>query len=211
MSKTTAHRVKNGECIVSIASRHGLPWRAVWDGPANAELRSLRDHPTVLARGDVVHVPARSLGRATGGTGQRHRFRRSAVPATLRLRLMRNEIVLAGEPWRLELPGRRVEGTTDDTGLLECPVPPDATEATLIVDGPEWVLELRLGGLSPVTEVDGVQARLHNLGFDPGDADGYLGPATVAALRDFQELRGLEVTGMPDDATRHALRDAHGC
>jgi TonB family protein len=49
------------------------------------------------------------------------------------------------------------------------------------------------------------QERLRSAGYNPGTADGVLGPQTVTALRQYQKAQGLPVTGLLDDATQHAL------
>ena len=56
------------------------------------------------------------------------------------------------------------------------------------------------GGL-PRERVRRAQERLAAAGFDPGPADGTVGPQTRAALRAFQEARGLDPTGEPDRPT----------
>ena len=50
-----------------------------------------------------------------------------------------------------------------------------------------------------------VQARLQAAGFAPGAADGQLGPHTRAALRQYQQRKGLPVTGVPNRQTWKAL------
>ncbi|HEX8555056.1 MAG TPA: L,D-transpeptidase family protein, partial [Sphingomonas sp.] len=50
-----------------------------------------------------------------------------------------------------------------------------------------------------------VQVILDKLGFGPGVLDGRGGQSLVAALKGFQESRGLSVTGKPDAATLRAL------
>ena len=57
----------------------------------------------------------------------------------------------------------------------------------------------------PRERVRQVQERLTAAGFDPGPADGIVGPRMHAALRAFQQARGLEPTGEPDDQTLTAL------
>jgi peptidoglycan hydrolase-like protein with peptidoglycan-binding domain len=56
------------------------------------------------------------------------------------------------------------------------------------------------GGL-PRERVRLAQERLAAAGFDPGPVDGAMGPRTRAALRAFQEARGLDPTGEPDGPT----------
>ncbi len=64
----------------------------------------------------------------------------------------------------------------------------------------------------PITERDvtawsvrAVQARLRELGFDPGPVDGIRGPKTDAAVRAFQVSRGLVVDGIVGPKTTAAL------
>lgn len=51
-----------------------------------------------------------------------------------------------------------------------------------------------------------VQERLQAAGFSPGSLDGRLGPQTRAALRQYQQHKGLQVTGALDARTLKALR-----
>ena len=57
-------------------------------------------------------------------------------------------------------------------------------------------------------EMAGMQRRLAELGYETGEADGILGPATRSALRQFQLDRGLIADGYPDEDTRVALEEA---
>ncbi len=49
-------------------------------------------------------------------------------------------------------------------------------------------------------EIVQLQGRLRALGFNPGPADGVIGPRTVTAAREFQAAHGLAVTGAIDSA-----------
>jgi peptidoglycan hydrolase-like protein with peptidoglycan-binding domain len=53
--------------------------------------------------------------------------------------------------------------------------------------------------------VQTVQAALKAAGYDPGPADGQMGPKTAAALKAFQAAKGLPVTGQIDGATSAVL------
>ncbi|MDI7259578.1 MAG: peptidoglycan-binding protein [Thermodesulfobacteriota bacterium] len=83
------YKVKQGDCISSIATRHGLFWEKVWNHPKNAKLKEKRKDPNILYPGDVVFVPDKDKKEESGGTEQKHRFRKKGTPAKLRLRLMR--------------------------------------------------------------------------------------------------------------------------
>jgi peptidoglycan hydrolase-like protein with peptidoglycan-binding domain len=55
------------------------------------------------------------------------------------------------------------------------------------------------------SQVDVIQRRLQINGFDPGKLDGSYGSQTVAAVKQFQRAKGLEVTGVVNEATWKAL------
>ena len=60
-------------------------------------------------------------------------------------------------------------------------------------------------------DVTKIQNALQNLNYDIGDsgADGIFGSATEAAVKAFQEVNNLKVTGIIDDATLDALNEAN--
>jgi hypothetical protein len=49
------------------------------------------------------------------------------------------------------------------------------------------------------------QRALNKMGFDAGSVDGVWGPVTAAAIRNFQQSRGIEVTGRLNDRTMEEL------
>ncbi len=62
------------------------------------------------------------------------------------------------------------------------------------------------GAEAPRTVVQQAQQRLRALGYDPGAADGAVGPKTIAALKKFQSDHGQPVSGALDQKTLEALR-----
>jgi N-acetylmuramoyl-L-alanine amidase len=204
------YRVKQGECISSIAQRHGFFWETIWNHPNNAELKQRRGDPNVLYPGDVLFIPEKEEKQESGATEQRHRFRLKGVPAMLRIRLMDNDEPRGDESYTLEIDGELLSGTTDDDGNIEQPIPPDASRGRLLVGEAQDEYLLDLGRIDPIGEISGVQARLNNLGFDCGEVDGVLGPRTKAALREFQANYGLTDSGTADQATRDKLLEVHG-
>jgi N-acetylmuramoyl-L-alanine amidase len=209
------HVVKQGEVLATIAARHGFSsWKTIYEHPQNARLRRMRPDPNQLFPGDEVFIPERTplaLQHQTGGT-LTVSITRPVRELTLRL-LDRHHRPLAGETWTLEAGGRVFAGVTDGDGLLTASLPATARTALLFADGQSR--ELRLGFLNPMREapdagISGAQARLANLGYHPGEADGVLGPRTRQALAAFQRDHGLEATGEPGRDTLDKLTEIHG-
>ncbi len=192
------HKVRQGECISSIAFVYGFFPDTIWNDPANAELKQKRKDPNVLFPGDTVYIPTRRLKEEPGGTGQKHRFRRKGVPAKFRLRLLLNDEPRMSEPYILDIDGILFSGTTDVNGWIESPILPNAKKGKLLLDNGREEYPLELGNLDPVGEITGVQVRLYHLGFYIGDIDGVMNPETADALRAFQKKQGLEETGQPE-------------
>jgi peptidoglycan hydrolase-like protein with peptidoglycan-binding domain len=65
--------------------------------------------------------------------------------------------------------------------------------------------ESRGAGKWSKDKVKAIQEALKSKGFDPGEADGVVGPKTGQALREFQKSQNLQVTGRIDDKTVSAL------
>ena len=59
-----------------------------------------------------------------------------------------------------------------------------------------------------LAEMQQFQEKLNQLGFDAGDADGILGPATRKGVRGFQETVGLIADGYPSKETVEAVMNA---
>jgi hypothetical protein len=104
-----------------------------------------------------------------------------------------------------------VVGTTDDDGYVRARVPPGTTTGTLIVqhtedDGTQtdvWSVDLEFQDLAPADSVQGAQARLANLGLQPGRIDGTLDACTQRAINRFRELHDLPIVppSTPADPT----------
>lgn len=205
------HMAKQGDCIESIAKQYGHFWQKIWDHSQNASLKKERGNPSTLLPGDEVYVPDKEQKQKNGATEQKYRFRLKGVPSKLRLKLMDDDEPRSKVKYILEIEGQYFSGRTDSNGCLEQTIPPDARRGKLVVEDELGEYELELGCLDPPDKISGMQARLNNLAFNCGMVDGVLGPATEAALREFQKSKGMELTGKLDEATRDALIENHGC
>lgn len=187
----------------------------IYQDAKNADLRRLRPNPNLLYPGDKVVIPAHDLTSFTLATGQRHTVVVTVPKRKVRVRVLgADRKPLANLPFKLDIGERAYQGQSDGDGVVEKMIPAEIEAATLYIG--DMTLPLLLGHLNPHegTDDDGtsaVQARLKNLGYNPGRIDGCLGPRTRAAIKRFQADQDLDVTGEPDDATIAALLDEHGC
>lgn len=204
------HDVKQGETLLGLAVKNGLEsWQDILDRPENAELKKKRSDPGILKAGDRVFIPNRQMGHEPAAVDAKHTFKIGPPKAWLRLAIKDAAgDALADRKYELAVAGKTLAGKLPADGVIEQAVPVDATEGRLTVWMDETVTQvwdLRIGHMDPADEVSGVQARLNNLGFDCGDPDGVLDDDTKNAVRAFQLLTGLEVTGEIDDALREKL------
>jgi hypothetical protein len=189
------HKVREGECLTSIAASYGFSWETLWDLSDNAALKEKRKDPNMLVPGDVVAVPDLREKVVSCETTKLHRFRLAATPAMFRVQLFEDEKPLANQDFELKIGQLVHTGQTDDQGVLEVALPATAREGTLIVGPEKKTFDLRFGHLQPVSEKEGIEARLRNLGFE--------------SLGLFQRRFGLEETGEADQATRDKLAAVH--
>lgn len=202
-----SHVVQEGECLLSIAFQSGFLWETIWNLPGNTQLRRLRKDPGQLLVGDRIMIPDRELKQVPKITERRHRFVKRGLPIKLRLVVEYEDEPVSNSPYLLVVDGSIRKGRTDDQGLLEVAIPPDASEGFLEINGLHF--DLLLGALDPGSEDVGIQERLANLGFYHGDLDGQIGPLTRNAIATFQERAGLLATGELDELTIGKLMHRH--
>ena len=206
----TNHTVESGECMTSIADQHGFFWETLWELPENAELREKRKDPNTLVPGDSVYIPDLREKEVERKTGRTWRFRRKGIPAQVRLQLFNGEAPRANEEYEFEVEGRdKQEGKTDSDGVLVVYVPPSALTGKLTIGPDNQVYEFDFGKLQPIDTVEGVQARLNNLGYACGEVNGEMNDETKAAIEQFQRRFRLDPTGEADEATQAKLFEIH--
>lgn len=204
--------------MFTIAATYGFrDYRTIYDDEANTALRRQRPNPGVLHPGDRVTIPDPMPRVEERPTDRRHTFRTIGMRRLLRLRLLGPfGKPCANMPYSIVIDGHALPGDrrTDEKGELSEAIPLHASSGKVTVGDLFWHLDI--GELNPVTAapddgVSGAQARLQNLGYNPGPVDGVLGPQTESALRRFQREHGLAVTGELDATTKGALVREHGC
>ena len=200
------HLVKDGECIESIAFAHGFAPATITRDPENRALLEVRGSFDAMIPGDEIFIPDKQIKEVPAETGARHRFRRKGVPARFRVFLRQEGEPRAGVAYTLDVDGQERTGHSSAEGMVEQWISPAAQRAELRLEDGE-VYSFDLGCLRPVSEAEGVNARLRNLGYAVLDGD----PTSLElAIEAFQLDQGGEATGHLDDRTRQLLHDVHG-
>ncbi|MFY2560797.1 peptidoglycan-binding protein [Corallococcus terminator] len=210
---STRHKVKQGEWLSKISRQYGFAkWQELWDHPDNAPLRAKRANAFCLQPGDEVVIP--ELPGLKVSTGSSYSLQGGDPPDRIRLGMRRANAPLGLKRYELKLGEKLLKGTLTFQGLLDQPLPPEATEATLKVwtsEEPELACEwkLKLGYLDPLDALSGVQARLANLGWYNGPINNELTEATRTALASFQLALLLPPTGELSKETLESLEERH--
>ncbi len=217
-----AYVIRAGDDLDLLAARMGFDAGEVWNDDQNRELRERRQDPNVLAPGDVVYLPEPhdEPQRLAAHTTNRYRAAVGRVRLDLLLTAGGPE-PLANEPYEVRGAGAPISGRSDGQGHATIEVPARVRELELLLPEQGTRSVLRLGHLDPASDASGVRTRLANLGYlppydllppymRPERSPAELEHELTAALRRFQGEHGLSATGGLDDATRDALRRAHG-
>src|SRR5690348_2619864 len=96
LSMPQQYRVKQGDCISSIAAQFGHVFDTVWNYGDNADLKERRKDPNVLYPGDVVVIPDKTERLEDRGTDGHHKFTAKAAPTFIHLRLLLDDQPRAG-------------------------------------------------------------------------------------------------------------------
>jgi N-acetylmuramoyl-L-alanine amidase len=202
------HTAGDSDSIPSLAHENGHFWETLWNHPANAELKSKRKTPYVLAPGDLVEVPELRLKDYDGAADTRHKFVRKGVPAKIKIQLFRLGEPRRNEPYVLIIDDEVIHGTTDGDGIIERYVTPNSKGGVLKLDGGKEVYPVRIGELNPVDTTSGARQRLNNLGYNAGEGS-EPDDQFRESLSVFQKDHGLQPTGELDDDTRSKLESIH--
>lgn len=210
---TIPYVIRAGDFLDKLAFSRGFDAEEVWNHPKNEELKSKRPDPNILEPGDVLYVPEPDPQTAKVNGGGSNEYAADVPRATISLQLL-----IAGQP--LADAECKVEGVeidpppkTDGDGKISFEVPVITREVTLVFEERGYRFHVLIGDMDPHDGVAGGKKRLAHLGYIGADLEAFGDGAdeiVAAAVRRFQEEKGIEVTGELDAATLDALRDAHG-
>lgn len=235
----TVHRVRQGESVATLAARGGVHPESIWEHPDNAELKELRKNPFVLKPGDLITIPDPEPREENVATERVHEFILSRALAQFEARFLDEGVPRANWKYYLWVDGETETrtGELDGDGHLTVEIPAEAENGVIHLYPPDEddeeadssnehedesghdpaadadyfiEYELNFHHLDPVDEPSGARQRLHHLGLYAGGEEDGIGPKTRAAIRAFQRLKGLDVTGELDGPTIDKLRSEHG-
>ena len=202
------------EWIGSIAAKNGHDsWRELFDDRKNSSLKSKRSDPNLLVTGDRVFITPVKPKDETGGTETTHVFGLKRDKDLFQIRLVDADMYLNAFgpiPYVLEIGMYKKIGNISASGqVLEIPL--GMAEETGRLELAGRVFRLQIGALEPYDRVAGLQARITNLGFDPGPIDNLPGPKTERGIKDFQAHYGGPVDGKHNSATMKKAKSLYGC
>jgi hypothetical protein len=157
--------IKQGDYLALLAHRFGFDADAVWNDPANDDLRDLRSDPNLLSATDVLYIPDQlDVEPPTHDldVGQVNAFVSDSPTIDVSLKFIEPEF--ASKSISIpELPDL-TDLVTGDDGTVKVSVPVTLQQFTVVFDD-ETTFACKVGHLDPVDTLPGVIQRLQNLGF----------------------------------------------
>ncbi|GLR71896.1 peptidoglycan-binding protein [Agaribacter marinus] len=211
------YKVKKGDCFSSIARQNGFhDANVLYTDSANASLKGQRDNLHILHKGDKVKIPDKESKKMTLAP-------ESSAGISVKGIICELKVVVedfdgngfADMAYCLEIGGEKFEGKTDSSGLIETKIDAGSmsAELTIYLDKDKknsvcWPIDI--GGLAPHDEIEGLQARLNNLGYACGNEKGKNDKSTKKAVNAFKKNNGLADDDVIDQATKDKARSVYG-
>lgn len=200
------HKVKDGDCVSSIAASSGHLWETLWDHSKNATLKQTRSDPNTLLPNDRLFVPQLKIEPIAAAADSKHSYIKKGVLAKIKLRILINDEPRKNTQYRLYIDHELInESASDGDGYIEEVIKSAAKFGKLVivdVDGNQEIYPFKLGTVYPIDTEEGVKKRLFNLGFGTMDL--------ATALGEFQNKHSLVESKTIDDATKNKLKEVFG-
>lgn len=152
------------------------------------------DGPEVAAIQQRLQVHGFTIGTIDGSYGSRTK---SAVSGFQQSKGLNSDGIVDKETWTaLAVDPAQLPKTVEDNAAID-------NNAPVGKNAPTSVTTLTKGAAG--SKVKTLQVRLELQGYDPGPIDGIFGARTIAAVKSFQEYKGLKADGAVDEITWKAL------
>jgi N-acetylmuramoyl-L-alanine amidase len=209
--------VKSGDCFASIAKQFGFhDADIVYQHPVNAELKKQRANLHILNPGDKVCIPDKKTKTVDLTSDVCTVFMIKGLLTEVKLLIADFDgNPLANTDYQLDVAGALYLGRSDESGMLVQKIDASAkrAELTLFLDAQKkdtlfWSVDL--GGLTPHSEISGIQARLNNLGYFCANESGDIDSTTNNAIKAFKINNGLTNDSVIDHALTSKLVSVYG-
>jgi hypothetical protein len=202
--------VETNEHLAHIAVRHGFESdNIIWNHPANAHLRTQRDSPYILGKGDGLVLPPRYSKPQSRSTGTTHEFQIETTQ--LENRIIFEDFrkrAISGKPTHIDCLSKQEQRTTNGQGEISFPVERNLRQTDIEILHANH--EMVVGGLDPIEFRSGQEGRLSNLDYwqaEIGDEDEN---AWELAIEEFRADQSLPVRQPWDDSLQVPLKELHG-
>ncbi len=218
------YEVKKGDYLAKIAKEHGIAdWTDIYKHDKNKKFKEKRPNPNILLPGEKIYIPD-----VTYRSGRTHNVDVAQDEVIFKLQIITGENPEPIYKYELKTKGKKEKTYTRsiddndkditeklDNGYIveEISTGEEAGELKIwLYDDPDPHLEYEIvvGGLDPLEEISGIQARLNNLGFFCGEVDGKNGPKTKKGVKAFQKKYELAVDGIAGPNTQAKLKKIYG-
>lgn len=206
--KFEPHVLRPFETVPLLASRYGFAIDDVWQLEQNKALREKRLDPRMLRPGDVFWVPTVARQYMAVEEERENRFVAPIVRIGVQVRLLSHDKPRANERFIATGGGAPQRGKTDADGIARFSAPASAHAMRIELPARNEHFNIALASVPPVTEIDGLIARLRNVGHAWAGrlfSRRHIGRAVAS----YQATNGLQVTGVLDTATEESLAKAH--
>jgi N-acetylmuramoyl-L-alanine amidase len=222
---STPYVVRAGDYLTQIASRFGTTVDDIWALPENADLKASRPNPEILAPLDVVYLPQTKPTAIALTVGSENNFVADVLTVSVKV-VFKDEDgnALASQSVTTDPELDDTPPTTDGDGALTLKVPVTLTEIDVLIGDAPLTFTLQVGNLDPADTDTGLLSRLRQLGYLVDEsthafARDWMQPVALEMQQEavargvsvYQAKNDKDVTGVPDDDLRSALRDEHGC
>jgi hypothetical protein len=195
--------IKQGDHLALLAHKFGFDADAVWNDPANDDLRNAERDPELLAAGDVLYIPNQVDKKPVTfdlSTGSTNTFQSSEPTMDLQIKFADPQF--ASKAYTVqELPDLSSQSTGED-GTLKVTIPVTMPSFTVVFTEDGTTVVCKVAQVDPVRTMTGVIQRLQNLGYlDPRTAADAFDPDTISgALDAFCAAHPSDDSGPPDDS-----------
>ena len=164
--------IKAGDYLAKLAYKFGFDADAVWNDPANDDLRKRRPNPNILWPTDILYIPDQVDKKPTTFTlvvGQMNTF--ESNPTIIDFSIRFSDTNLASQAYTVDELPERTGLTTGADGTASLSIPVTLAFVTIRFSTSGATYAFRIGDLDPVDTLSGTFQRLQNLGFIELDKD----------------------------------------